>query len=413
MVKLVNFGNGGFDLESVVNSQINVVGDSVRLPRNVVARDKTRFYYGRIINDGNSGDDVSLVLDGKYDLGNFRVFDKERDLEDFLRKSGIKQKDRVELKVKKTNPGQGALNAAYAGAVFQQGNNPIDLFLVSNYYSAVVKNKLPSNLKYKPVCKKHGAVPTNVNIKIQGKKLTFRTPIESYCGIHSSNVLDNLISDDAIFIDSVKDNGFLDLALKSIVRNNPHVYVSATESMVKKAGKGSVWILLKESEVYIAGFGELELLTGDIEGYDKLKKAMALVQSRMKSGARVYVTDDDKGSYVFDENGNLYHHPVAKNADPRDFFVKNTSGCGDAFAAIISLLELARLGRGRGYSTAEILGYAGIAGQINARLPTTCSNKMATKQRINNYLTKNPEVKMIREYDGKEFVDCMSLRGMK
>jgi hypothetical protein len=113
-----------------------------------------------------------------------------------------------------------------------------------------------------------------------------------------------------------------------------------------------------------------------------LRTMMFELKSRMKLGARVYLTDDSRGSYALANDGTLYYHPVGKNLP-----VKNQSGCGDAFAGVLAHRELEGI-----YPAYANLVYAGVAGQIKAGLSSPCCGDMATPRLIDIFLMDHKDL---------------------
>jgi sugar/nucleoside kinase (ribokinase family) len=201
----------------------------------------------------------------------------------------------------------------------------------------------------------------------------------------------------------------------------PHVYVSATDSMINSIGRGMVNCILKESELYVAGLAELQVLLGrTVKSYTDLNDMMTEVQKNMNidCDCAVFVTYDDKGAFLL-YDGTLYHHPVAKITDPLGFGVINSSGCGDAFAAVAAVLYLLRA-HGLKIDPKDILGYASIAGQIKATtVGTACGAGMACQDSINDFLkgegnfermANEYAVRMVSEYKDNWFVPTHELR---
>jgi len=112
--------------------------------------------------------------------------------------------------------------------------------------------------------------------------------------------------------------------------------------------------------------------------------------------ARVYVTDNERGSYVLDSKDNLYYHPIIKGIP-----VVNTNGCGDGFAAVATYLQLLRTTTRQDYSSSDILFHASIAGQIKAGLPTACGEDMATLQKIDDFYNAYPQSRSVTKLTPK------------
>jgi hypothetical protein len=455
--RLITVGGAGLDLELediVKKSGVKLEGDRVSLPQYVLVNDKRSYHLGQIDAPSESGL-VQIDLDGsKKDFKTRRTFKNQEEVLEHL--NGLFSQEyvtlddaieglqgRVLVGNAEANLGQGALNAAYAAAIFRQGvrkNLQLDIAIVSLYGNATVENELKELGIENCVVSEKDGVPINVNRHLT-QKLTLRSPEPPYLGeeIRKGHILDNLHKEDAIFIDSVKDGAYAALLLEKLAaaksRNElPHVYISVTDSMFKKLDTGVINRLLSYSEVYIARLEELELLSGikvkqekDNEGnvtvslYEKLHEAMHITRDRMKQDGnggklkpRIYVTNDAGGAYVHDREHKICYHPVAKLSDPLGDKVVNTSGCGDAFAAVAVYLELLRTNDLINTKTNQILGYASIAGQINAHLPTTCGDEMANPSRINEFLVENPEVREIRQYNGFNFGEkCEILHNME
>jgi len=413
--RIIDFGNGGIDLEATIKENMR----DKRVPpvfaaESIEDNGESLFYFGEV--EGNVGPDgmIPITRDSKVNAKTFERGDRDK-LDKYLASKDLALHEVLQLNCEGYNLGQGALNAAVGRAMFMPGvfrhldvPESVERLLVTIYHDSHIEEQLGHfNVEYDPACKDHGRVPTNINGRSLPviKKWTVRAPTESYCGQHRPESLDNLTEDDAIFIDSIKDNTFLMMAYGCIAQKRPHVYVSPTDSMVNNVGSGAVNALLRCSEVYVAGKDELELFLGiEIKSYQDLKDAMGDIQSRMDTRddrkGRVYVTWDDKGAFVLDEEGGLYHQKAIRDRDPCDLAISGgtTSGCGDAFASVMTSLEYLRSNGVVDYTTAEILGYAGIAGQINAQNSTTCGPMMATVEKINDYLEENSDMRKIRQY---------------
>jgi len=412
--RIIDFGNGGLDLEATIKENLK----DKRIPPVFVAESKSDglFYFGEV--EGNVGADgrIPITRDSKVNSTYFNRGDRA-ELDKFLLSRDVAFHEVLQLECDGYNIGQGALNASIGRAMFMPGifrhlntEDTVERVLVTIYHDKHVEEQLGHyGVTYDPACKDHGRVPTNINGKSLPviKKWTVRAPNLPYCGQseHKPNTLEVITSDDAIFIDSVKDHTFLMMAHGYLSQSKPHLYVSPTDSMVNSLGKGAINVLLGNCEVYVAGKDELELLRGvEIKTYTGLKEEMEAIQGMMavRDGkkARVYVTWDDKGAFVLDEEGGLYHQKAIRDRDPCDLVITGgtTSGCGDAFAAVMTSLEYLRTQGVVDYTTAEILGYAGIGGQINARNRTTCGHMMATVEGINEYLDENSDMRKIRKY---------------
>ena len=411
MVKLVSAGHGGIDLEGRLEG-IPESKSTIELNPYILAECGERYYLGKIALTGKDKEvncKARLVLDeSKKDFSEFHAFDDKSSLDDYLTQTGITEKD-VTRVATEVALGQGALNAAFGMAVFGRSfsKTPIDVYLATIFESKAVKKKLPkefkSNGRYKGAG--DGQIITNVNIKGFSHRLTLRAPAEEYDDFDNRNsVLENLTKKDGILIDSVKDKGYAARLYRTVKAAKPHAYISATDSMLKSLGTDRVKKLLGECEVYIAQIKEMENLLnykGEITRNNpgELMDAMMKVRSMMKDkgeNARVYVTDNERGSYVLDSKDKLYYHPIISGTP-----VVNTNGCGDGFAAVATYLQLLRTVTRQEYSSADILFYASMAGQLKAGLPTACGEGMATLQGIDDFCNAYPQSRSVTKLTPK------------
>ncbi len=424
-------GNGGIDLEAMVKEGLK----NMRVPAVFIADYNGDYCFGEI--EGKKAEDGTIKIgqDSKVETTFFDMGNEDK-LNAYLSEKGLKRDQTLQLKGNDKAVGQCALNVSIARAVFLSDflqykglEGSVERYLVAINYHPFVEKKLSElGINYESVCRDHGNVILNINVKSpEIKKLTIKTKTGRYCGTCDSDVLQKMSSADALFVNSIKDVNFLMYVYGSILNSSsdpgerPHVYISPTSSMINYTDTGMVNLVLKNSEVYSAGKTELEtLLDTKIKTYAELKTAMEEVQSRMvtrdDSMARVYVTCDAKGVAVLDENGDLYHQKAIADSDPLDLGIIGctTSGCGDALGGVVTSLEYLRTHGLIECNTAEILGYGGIAGQINASNPTASGLDMATVGKINERLNNNPDLREIRKYnpDTDKFEKCITLENL-
>ena len=391
--KLVGIGHGGFDLEAIIrnveNNHIKINNNTIEFPRYVCVSCGGKNYFGeidaelidgKVILDLSKGKKKDLKeFDGKYlhQIDNIDEFMREREI------SGYVLQINADMYL-----GQGALNAITQSCVFgrEVHENKINFFLTCLCKDEEIRRKLPEQLRKNYDGVSEGEVLKNINLTLalEGTEITLRSKLKNHKGNYASKNLENLTENDVVFLDSVKDVNYFNYVVsiigktKEINGEMPHVYFFPTDSMIKvfeeKDQKDKLLNFLEECEVYCSKVDELASLVGreiDVENVDSLYEAMREVQSKMKKGARVYVTNNSKGSYVLDENWNLLYHPVAKNDLP-----KYPNGCGDAFAGVVACLELMASNRKFNEfngTTKNILRTASIAGQINATLKSASS----------------------------------------
>jgi hypothetical protein len=417
--KLISCGHGGLDLEGVIDGSNVLVQNKdsqefVSLPRYLCAKDSSGFYLGRIDSASGNGQ-VSVPLNGgKNDFESTSFFQNEHELNRHLTTNQI-DNGHVFFFNANVALGQGALNSIYGASVFANDafRDIVPYFLLYPE-NEVIMGMLPKKLQNgRCIGVADGDPLTNMCLKGLSEKLTFRTNLNPECRL-KTKVLDKFFEgvneDDAVYLNSVKSVEFAEYLFDKIKEKETDAYLFLTDSMVDKLSKERIRDNLKLFRVYCSKVDELAYFLDGGKNGDRqhfinylrglpeedfrggLRNMMLELRSRMKKIGkrelgRVYLTDDSRGSYALAEDGTLYYHPVGKNLP-----VKNQSGCGDAFAGVLSYKEL------DGASAHENLAYASIAGQIKAGLSSPCSEDMATPRRINEFLMTHNELRHATEY---------------
>lgn len=403
MKKLIACGHGGLDLEGVVDDSVVSVyddgsGKKVSLQRYLCAKDSSGFYLGRI-NSASGNGQVPIALDGtKNDFSSTGFFQNIGLLNRYLSGAGINPQDIFFFDASITL-GQGALNSVYGASVYaKEAFRGIEPYFLLYPENEIIRSMLPQQLQNgRCIGVADGEPLTNMCLKGLSEKLSFRSSLGSE-GRLKKQVLDEFFNgvneNDGIYLNSIKSIEFAEYLFDIIGKKGTDAYVFLTDSMVDKLTKERIKDNLKLFRVYCSKVDEMTYFLDGGKGGDRqhfvnylrtlpeqefrvgLRTMMLELKSRMKLGARVYLTDDSKGSYALANDGTLYYHPVGKN-----LHIKNQSGCGDAFAGVLAHRELEGI-----YPAYANLVYASVAGQIKAGLSRPCSEDMATPRKINEFL---------------------------
>ncbi|MBD3164540.1 hypothetical protein GF323_05020 [Candidatus Woesearchaeota archaeon] len=417
MKGLHNFGLNVIDLESITNQALESRGGKVILPNDtvLVVHDLDgQTYYAKIDQDNKKIEDagegrISMILDEKYDLDGRLTTEKPESISNPL-----------DVTVKKKSGGGGAHNAAYGQGVFLEGHIKAitqgsagqrqfgDVYKIKPYIHVMhgddfIEDCLPRTVNYHRICEcENDAIGRNLILTVQGRKVTLRSNPVPYDKKHADSLLDKIHEGDVLFLNTVKENDYLEIAERAIQSGKLGKFIlAATDSMIAKVGKEKIQELIGHSDVYISNVDEMSSLTGiDPTDQPSLIKAMDTVRelqlayNHTKKRPHMYITFGEAGAAAMDISGNIFYQPCIDFPinTPLAHRIVNTNGCGDAFASIVGTLESA------GLPTIEILDYANTAGQICSQIRSAIGSELATPGRIADFTQKYGN-KPIKLYD--------------
>jgi hypothetical protein len=399
------FGENVIDFEGVLGSKLtggaSLTTEHLTLPVGTGLRiNDNNKYYGKILVDTDrmtlvNGHSIRIPVDKKYDLDGIILSLSDAQLAQWMKDEHIT--NFLDIILTGKNGGGGAHNSAYCAQVYLNSsqNLPLEIRLVVPDKSSFIEQSLPSGLHYDSILSNDDAlVRSNLNISLEyGKKLTFRSRKANYIkyNIDAKKIKDN----DIIVIDSIKDSTYID-AVNQVLDSKPGVdfYLAATDSMINKLGRNKVYELALKSDLYVSNSEEFDMLMNkNISDDVDLANKLGIFQNEQKfingkngkngKAGTIVVTYGDLGSIICDKNSNIYFQSVASAPKTTPFVretpIVNTSGCGDAYFAMMAV------GHAIGYGTSIKLNYSNAVGHLCAFKPTATDPTLSTNSDIENY----------------------------